>query len=239
MPTAWGDCPPLPQGTTFVNGTVEQKLDRLAIREICEGWPTHRDAQEWPRYRPLFDDDAYIFTTWSGGCTIDEFIEVSKKGFQNGDRIMHQAIGTTVETKGDRAIAKMKAVITQRFKLPAQNGNGEVEVDVECQNRFTYFLQKNSAGDWKIKYYKVFYEKDHMIPVNPLQLPKLDDKLLESIPYGYRFLGYCQSLIGHKVLHDLPEAKGGESDRLYEATIAWMDGKGKEDVDKLLKINRK
>lgn len=63
---------------------------------------------------------------------------------------MHQAIGTTVETKGDRAVAKMKAVITQRFKLPAQDGNDEVEVDVECQNRFTYFLQKNSAGDWKI-----------------------------------------------------------------------------------------
>lgn len=63
----------MPQGTTFgmyfilvdkknthlisllVNGTVEQKLDRLAIREICEGWPTHRDAQEWPRVRHIYD----------------------------------------------------------------------------------------------------------------------------------------------------------------------------------------
>ena len=65
-----------------VNGTTEQKLDRLAIREICEGWPCHRDAQEWSRYRACFAPNAYVFTTWSAGKTIDEFIEVSKKGFK-------------------------------------------------------------------------------------------------------------------------------------------------------------
>ena len=47
---------PRPSRTPAVNGTTEQKLDRLAIRELCEGWPTHRDAQEWEKFRELFTD---------------------------------------------------------------------------------------------------------------------------------------------------------------------------------------
>jgi hypothetical protein len=77
---------------------------------------------------------------------------------------MHQAIGTTVETKGNRGVGKMKAVsaftaeevdaerdqvITQRFVLPSADGTGTVEVDVECQNRFVNFLEKTN-GEWKI-----------------------------------------------------------------------------------------
>jgi hypothetical protein len=40
-------------------------------------------------------------------------------------------------------------LITQRFKLPGADKQGEVEVDVECQNRFTYLLEKDPKGDWK------------------------------------------------------------------------------------------
>lgn len=78
-----------------------------------------------------------------------------------------------------------------------------------------------------------------MIFVNFFQLFKFDNKFFELIFYGYRFFGYCQFFIGYKVLYDLLEVKGVESDRLYEVIVVWMDGKGKGDVDKLLKINRK
>src|SRR5438105_3319999 len=53
-------------------------LERFKIREICEGWPTHRDAAEWEKYRSMFHDDAFIATSWSQG-RVDEFIESSKK----------------------------------------------------------------------------------------------------------------------------------------------------------------
>ena len=46
-----------------VNGTTEQKLDRLAIRELCEGWPTHRDAQEWAEFRNLFTNTVSAIST--------------------------------------------------------------------------------------------------------------------------------------------------------------------------------
>jgi hypothetical protein len=58
------------------------------------------------------------------------------------------------------------------------------------------------------------------------------------MPYGYRYLGYCQAQLGHPVLKDLPEAKGEESDRLDLAHIAWLEGKGRDELDELLKIER-
>ncbi|GFZ45980.1 hypothetical protein JCM24511_03714 [Saitozyma sp. JCM 24511] len=151
---------------------------------------------------------------------------------------MHECCGFTCELKGDRAFGKLKTLITQRFKLPGGDRQGEVEVDVECQNRFTYLLEKDAKGDWKCAYYKVFYEKDKMIPVDPRKVPWLDDDKLESMPYGYRYLGYCQAQLGHTVLKDLPEAKGDRSDRLYLAHIAWLEGKGRGELDGLLKIER-
>ena len=41
------------------------------------GFPAHRDACEWTKMRALFaEKDAFVFTTWSGGVPIDEFIKV-------------------------------------------------------------------------------------------------------------------------------------------------------------------
>jgi hypothetical protein len=38
--------------------------------------------------RALFaDEDAYVFTTWSGGVPIDEFIKISEIGFSKGVKI--------------------------------------------------------------------------------------------------------------------------------------------------------
>lgn len=38
--------------------------------------------------RALFaEEDAYVFTTWSGGVPIDEFIKISQIGFSKGVKI--------------------------------------------------------------------------------------------------------------------------------------------------------
>jgi hypothetical protein len=38
--------------------------------------------------RALFaKDDAYVFTTWSGGVPVDNFIQISKTGFEKGVKI--------------------------------------------------------------------------------------------------------------------------------------------------------
>ena len=74
----------------------EHLLDRFKIREICEGWPTYRDAAEWENYRSMFHDDAYIATSWSQG-KIDDFIASSKVAFAKQKEgmfyILHRVTG--------------------------------------------------------------------------------------------------------------------------------------------------
>lgn len=82
--------PPLPglSLSTSINGTPEEALERWKITEIMNGFPAHRDACEWTKMRALFaKEDAYVFTTWSGGVPVDEFIRISETGFQKGARI--------------------------------------------------------------------------------------------------------------------------------------------------------
>ncbi|BGP21156.1 pathogenesis associated protein pep2 [Rhodotorula toruloides] len=243
MSNPFGAQVPSPSTTTLFNGPDSAKLDRLVIREICEGWPCHRDARNWRAYRSMFTDDAQVFTTWSAGKSIDDFISASIAGFNRGERIMHAAMGCSVElgtgTNSKRAVGILKTCIDQRFELDGEKGS-KVEVDAQCLNRFCFFCEKNEAGEWKVAYYKVIYEKDRLIPVDPCKLPKLDDTLLSRFPYGYRYLGFCQSLLGHEVMLDLPIASGPEHERLYEAMRAWTEeGADRERMDGLLRVERK
>jgi len=35
------------------NGTDQDVLERMKVREICEGWGMYRDAAEWRNYRSM------------------------------------------------------------------------------------------------------------------------------------------------------------------------------------------
>lgn len=101
-----------------------------------EGFPAHRDACEWTKMRALFaKENAFVFTTWSGGVPIDEFIKVryylfslialpsidcpnlqiSEIGYGKGVKIAHRVNGGTVDIAvsgpyaGKRALGKLKA----------------------------------------------------------------------------------------------------------------------------------
>jgi hypothetical protein len=54
-----------PHTKTFshVNGSQNELLDRLAVAELCKGWPVYRDASEWKNYRNIFTDDATVWTS--------------------------------------------------------------------------------------------------------------------------------------------------------------------------------
>jgi hypothetical protein len=153
-------------------------------------------------------------TAWSKGRAIDDFIAISKKGKDSGDFIMHRECGTLVEyaPESGRAIGKMKATITQRFKTLASNETAQcpvgVEFDVDCDCRFIFFCLKDpeAGGEWKAKYVKLFYEKDKVIPVDGSRAPVFARDLLDSFPEGYKYLGAAQSSLGYPVTKHLPTA---------------------------------
>ncbi|KAK3313290.1 hypothetical protein B0H66DRAFT_502669 [Apodospora peruviana] len=216
-----------PHSKTYshVNGPVSELLNRLAVSELCKGWPVYRDASEWKNYRSLFTEDATVWTTWSGPQHVDDFIAISKAGKENGVFIMHRECGTLAELSqdGKRAIGKMKATITHRFSPP----KGEGAYDVDCDCRFIFFCERTEDGDWKAKYVKLFYDKDKVVPVDGYTCPRFDEKTeLSRYPEGYRYLGAAQARLGYEIDLKLPTPRDNELwVRMYGEMEKWLDGK--------------
>ncbi|KAJ7868770.1 hypothetical protein B0H14DRAFT_2728797 [Mycena olivaceomarginata] len=212
----------LPAGTRPTNavrnnGPDELVLERFKLRELAEGWPCYRDAREWENFRSIFHPGAFVYTTWTGRISIEDFIETSKDGMDSGASIMH---------RGNRAVVKMKATISQRFALPPDS----ILVDAESDCRFCFFFEKDSAGRWGARFVRHFYEKDKLIPVDPRHVPVIDDDKLGTFPVGYRYLGYCQEecMPGIKVKRDMPGIRGEQHDLLLRQAKAWLEGQNIE-----------
>ncbi|KXH25245.1 catabolic 3-dehydroquinase [Colletotrichum simmondsii] len=248
---------------SHIGGTSTHLLDRLAVSELCKGWPVYRDASEWANYRSLFTKDAYVWTSalnhrgpphnaptlrsillapeanaiwhvtaWSGAQPIDDFIRISIAGKSSGAFIMHRECGTLVELNPDtgRAVGKMKATITQRFKH-----HDGYEYDVDCDCRFLFFYEKveGERGDgtegeekhWKAAYVKLVYEKDKIVPVDGVRAPIFADEVLARYPTGYKYLGAAQSALGYDI--DVKLVTGGDKRacrKMYQSMERWLEG---------------
>jgi hypothetical protein len=191
--------------------------DRLAIREVVENWVVWRDAGDWERFRGVWHADGRMMATWFQG-TAEEFIEVSRAGFDKGVSILHFLGANSVDIAGNRAISQTKMTISQRAMVH------DVLVDVVCAGRFYDFFEKRNAR-WGIVLRQPIYEKDRMDPVDPAARLTLDPALLNRFPEGYRHLAYLQTEIGFKVKPDMPGLKGPELEALYARGRAWLEGK--------------
>ena len=191
-------------------------IDKLTIIETVQNWAVWRDAGDWERFRTVWHDDGWMSATWFQGPA-PAFIKVSKEGFDKGVSILHFLGGTSVDLKGDRAIAQTKMTINQRAQVEG------VWVDVVCTGRFYDFFEKR-AGRWAIVRRQPIYEKDRMDVLVPSVSLKLDAALLASFPEGYRHLAYLPSRIGFKIKPDMPGLKGEVVQALYARGAKWLAG---------------
>ena len=190
--------------------------ERLAIRELIENWVLWRDAGDWERFRTVWHDDGRMMATWFQG-TADEFIRVTKEGWDRGVSILHFLGGSSIEVAGKRAVAQTKTTISQRGDIDA------VACDVVCTGRFYDFLEKR-VERWGVVLRQPIYEKDRVDPIDPGAHLSLDRALLERFPAGYRHLAYLQTKIGYKVKTDMPGLRGSEVEALYERGRQWLRG---------------
>jgi len=190
--------------------------DRDAIREIVENWVVWRDAGDWERFRGVWHGDGRMMATWFQGSA-EEFIAVSRAGFEKGVNILHFLGVNSVDVAGNRAISQTKMTISQRALVH------DVLVDVVCTGRFYDFFEKRNDR-WAIALRQPIYEKDRMDPVDPAARLVLEAGLLQRFPEGYRHLAYLQTEIGYKVKPDMPGLKGPEVEALYARGRAWLAG---------------
>ncbi len=158
---------------------------------------------------------------------------------------MHRECGTCVDLNPEtrRAVGKMKATITQRFAIPGDPKCGvePVVFDVDCDCRFHFFCLEQPAAyaggapEWKVRYVKLIYDKDKVVPVDGKTAPTFSRDVLRC-PEGYRYLGAAQRMLGHDIDEFLPTIQGaekGDSHRswlgMYEKMSQWLGGD--EDID--------
>lgn len=195
---------------------MSTSTDELEIRRLVESWVVWRDAGDWERFRTVWHDDGRMMATWfQGSC--DDFIRVSREGFERGVRILHFLGGTLVDVAGARGVAQTKMTITQRAAVDG------VECDVVCTGRFYDFVERRDSR-WGIVLRQPIYEQDRISPVDPSARVELDRGLLESFPVGYRHLAYLQARNGFAVKPDMPGLTGPEVDALYSSGEKWLSG---------------
>jgi hypothetical protein len=192
-------------------------LERQAIRELVENWVLWRDAGDWERFRTVWHPEGRMMATWFQG-TADQFIEVSREGFEKGVSILHFLGGSSIDIAGGRAISQTKMTISQRARVH------HILVDVVCTGRFYDFFEKRE-GRWGLVLRQPIYEKDRMDPVDPSARLTLDAALLARFPEGYRHLAYLQTAIGFTVKSDMPGLRGAEVEALLAHGRAWLAGK--------------
>jgi hypothetical protein len=195
---------------------TEDLLDRLAIRDLVQSWVVWRDAGDWERFRSVWHDDGWMMATWFQGSA-DDFIRVSREGFEAGVNILHFLGGMSIDLKGDRAIAQTKMTISQRAPVH------DVPCDVVCTGRFYDFLDKRD-GRWGVVLRQPIYEKDRLDALDPAADLELDPEILGRFPQGYQHLAYIQTLVGYEVKRDMPGLTGPEVEKLYATGQSWLAG---------------
>ena len=193
-----------------------ERQDRLAIRDLLENWAVWRDAGDWERFRTVWHPDGWMSATWFQGSA-EDFIRVSREGWDKGVSILHFLGGISIDLAGTRAVAQTKMTISQRATVHGVPG------DVVCTGRFYDFLERRE-GRWGLVWRQPIYEKDRIDPIDPAALLRLDADRLASLPEGYRHLAYIQEEIGYRVKRDMPGLKGPEVEALYARGRAWLDG---------------
>ena len=195
---------------------MDPTVDRLAIRELIENWVVWRDAGDWARFRTVWHDDGVMMATWFQGPA-EEFIRVSREGWERGVSLLHFLGGSSIDLAGSRAVGQTKMTISQRAVVEG------VPSDIVCTGRFYDFLEKR-GGRWGLVLRQPIYEKDRLDPLPQGAVPVLDEAVLRGFPEGYRHLAYAQQKIGYTVKRDMPGLKGPEVEALYRRGAQWLSG---------------
>ncbi|MDR1640176.1 MAG: nuclear transport factor 2 family protein [Clostridiales bacterium] len=136
--------------------TMEEMLDKFAVKELIEFERYCRDNALWEQMRKCFAQDSRVVTSWYNGDG-QGFVEASRKMQTVAP---HKINNTLVWLNGSKAVAVTMACIQSRKEV-----NGRM-MDLSSYVRLIYTAAKEETG-WKLKSLDAIYEKDCLVPAFP------------------------------------------------------------------------
>ncbi|RXG42341.1 hypothetical protein VDGE_09615 [Verticillium dahliae] len=99
-----------------------------------------------------------------------------------------------------------------------------IAVDQEV-NATSGNVQHQAQTAWKVRFVKLVYEKDRVVPVDGRSAPTFPDEVLAKYPEGYRYLGAAQASLGYEVDTKLATVKDQDTwGRMYSCMENWLAG---------------
>ena len=112
--------------------------DELNIRKLIENWAIWRDSGSWEQLRTVWHKGGTMQATWFYG-TGDEFVQASQGAWDRGVEVLHTLHGSSIEIRGNRAVAQTKMSIHQRANVDG------ILCDCVCMGRFYDLLEKRDG----------------------------------------------------------------------------------------------
>lgn len=188
--------------------TVEQLIDKAAIRELIEFERYCRDNAQWEEMHTCFAEQSTVTVSWYQGDG-HGFVDASSK---MKTKAPHKINNTLVWLNGSRAVAVTMASIQTRSII------GGKEYDLTSYVRLLYTAQKEPEG-WKLVSMDCIYEKDSLVPAAPAEYPANS-----GFRPSYGNLAAVLAAEGHAINSELPgDDRPEQVTQIMKKAATWIN----------------
>lgn len=183
--------------------TVEEVLDKFAVKELIEYERFCRDNALWPQMRTCYAPDSVVTISWYQGSGFG-FVDASGKMAAHAP---HKLNNTLIWLNGNRAVAVTMACIQTRAEV------GGRPMDMSSYVRLLYSLRRVDST-WEILSLDSIYEKDCLTPAAPEGLFPSRPGIRESYANLSEIMGRSYAIADDLPGDDRPETTTALLDRL-------------------------
>jgi len=182
---------------------AQDQADCTAIDGLIQRERTARDAGMWAEMASYYHPQSHVEVSWFSGSGAD-FAERSSKIAGGKVYTFHQMSPAVVTVNGDRAVADSGCCIHGLTEIDG------VDVDIVSYTRLLWRALRSGDG-WLIAGMRAYYLSDAILPVNPGQIPRIDQQVFAALRRSYRSIAYSMTQSGFPVRDDLPGIDRPES----------------------------
>jgi hypothetical protein len=192
------------------------QLDRAAVADLVMRERAARDNGMWAEMAACYHPNSVIEVSWFKGDGAT-FVEQTKKNLSAGRLSLHHMSPPIVTIKNSHALAENACQLTAFVDLD--------NVPVCIINHARLLWRAQLLGDqWLIAGLRIIYIRDLLVPVNPSNVPKIDETETARYRLSYRYLSYFFARSEHPAKDDLPGVDRPESvAALREGEKRWLD----------------